>query len=154
MHGMRRAAAALGAMAVAGTGPANAVAGAEPGSGLEQAVSAARAGSPCGPLRYDARVERAADIVNRSTMSYVNHTADTVPADDPHPTGIVADVGVVGAKVISLQGAGHEFGDAVHSVLLEGRTAIPDCAYTDFGASVIDDAESGYIFTVVILVGP
>jgi hypothetical protein len=105
-------------------------------------------------LRYDPRVGRAADIVNRSTSTYVNHAADNVPADETHSTAIVKDLGVEGGKVISLQGASHEYDDSVRSVLVEGRNAIPDCSYTDFGTSVIDDGQSGYVFSVVILVGP
>ncbi|MBI3689154.1 MAG: hypothetical protein HY239_00215 [Mycolicibacterium aromaticivorans] len=93
----------------------------------------ARGASACGPLRYDPRAGR--------------------PADEAHPTSVAKDLGITGSKVISLQGASRDYGDSIRGVLLEGRNAIPDCSYTDFGTSVIND-ESGYILTVVILVGP
>ncbi|WP_243841347.1 hypothetical protein [Mycobacterium sp. DL592] len=153
--GVGRASAGVAVLLVMGScGLSAAAAGAEPLSSLEQAVVAARGTSSCGPLRSDPRLARAADIVNRSTMSYVNHTAENVPADQLHPTAVVKDVGVSGSKVISLAGASHEYGDSVRGVLVEGRDVIPDCSYTDFGSSVIDDGQSGYVFTVVILVGP
>ncbi|WP_431232959.1 hypothetical protein ACQ856_27045 [Mycolicibacterium psychrotolerans] len=126
---------------------------AEPNSGLDQAVISARAVSACGPLRYDPRAARVADTVNQSTSGYVNHVADNVPADETHPTAVAKDLGITGGTVISLQGASRDYGDSIRGVLLEGRNAIPDCSYTDFGTSVIND-ESGYILTVVILVGP
>ncbi|CQD06672.1 hypothetical protein BN000_01328 [Mycobacterium europaeum] len=116
-------------------------------------MAAARGSAACGPLRYSPTVEHAADIVNRSTYTYLNHTAENVPADDPHPTAIVKDLGMDASKVLSLQGAAREEADAIKGVLLEGRTAIPDCAYTDFGASVLHEEQSDFTLAVVVLVG-
>ena len=73
------------------------LAAAEPASDVEQAVDSARGSAQCGPLRYDPRAEHAADIINRSTYVYLNHTAQNVPADDPHPTAIVKDLGIEGS---------------------------------------------------------
>jgi hypothetical protein len=124
-----------------------------PAPEVARAVASARGGAPCGPLNYNSRVEQAADIVNRSTFTYLAHTAENVPADSTHPTAIVKDVGIDTTKVISLQGAGHVEGDAIKGLLLEGRDAIPDCTYTDFGASHLYEPESDYNLVVTILVG-
>lgn len=117
-----------------------------------QAVVDAR-GTSCGPLDYNPTVERAADIVNRSTYAYLDHSAENVPADDPHPTAIVKDLGVSAAKVSSFQGAAHNQADAIKGVLLEGRNAIPDCSYTDVGVSLLHEPRSDFTLAVVILVG-
>lgn len=126
---------------------------ADPYPALAQAVNAARGGS-CGELKPDPKAEKLADIVNQSTFTYVNHTAENVPADDPHPTAIAKDLGITGSKVTSLQGAALAESDAIHGVLLEGFSAIPDCSYTEIGTSVLREPDSGYTLLVVVLVGP
>jgi hypothetical protein len=128
-------------------------AAADPAPEVEQAVVAARGAASCGPLQYNPTVEHAADIVNHSTFTYLNHTAENVPADNPHPTAIVKDLGIDTSKVISLQGAGHIEGDAIKGVLLEGRDAIPDCSYTDFGVSRLYEPDSDFSLVAVVLVG-
>jgi hypothetical protein len=125
---------------------------ADPAPDLAQAVSSARAN--CGPLAYDPRVEHAAEIVNRSTYDFLQHTAQNVPADDPHPTAIVKDLGIEGTKSYALQGAGQDEANAVRGLLLQGFNVIPDCGYTSIGASRLYEADSGYYLVVVILVGP
>lgn len=126
---------------------------ADPYPALVQAVNAARSGS-CGELKPDPAVDKLADVVNQSTFTYVNHTAENVPADDPHPTAIAKDLGIAGSKVMSLQGAGVAESDAIHGVLIEGFSAIPDCSYTEIGTSVLREPDSGYTLLVVVLVGP
>ena len=120
---------------------------------VEQAVASARSAAPCGPLHYNSTVEHAADIINRSTFAYVNHTAENVPADQVHPTEITKDLGIAADKVISLQGAGHKQADALKGVLLEGRNEIPNCSYTEFGASLLYEEQSDFTLVVVVLVG-
>jgi hypothetical protein len=127
-------------------------AGADPAPDLARAVSAAHGN--CGPLAYDPRVERAADIVNRSTYDFLQHTAQNVPADDPHPTAIVKDLGIEGTKSYALQGAGQDEADAVRGLLLQGFNAIPDCGYTSVGTSRLYEPGSGYYLVVVVMVGP
>lgn len=126
---------------------------ADPYPALAQAVNTARSGS-CDELKPDPKAEKLADIVNQSTFTYVNHTAENVPADDPHPTAIAKDLGITGSKVTSLQGAGLAESDAIHGVLLEGFSAIPDCSYSEIGTSVLREPDSGYTLLVVVLVGP
>jgi len=125
----------------------------DPAPAVEQAVMAARGAASCGPLNYNPTVEHAADIVNRSTYTFLDHTAQNVPADDPHPTAIVKDLGIKTSKVSSLQGAAHTEGDAIKGVLLEGRNVIPDCSYTDFGVSLLYQPRLDFSLAVVVLVG-
>jgi hypothetical protein len=119
----------------------------------EQAVAAARGSGSCGPLNYNPTVEHAADIVNHSTYAYLNHTGENVPADGPHPTAVVKDLGINTDKVVSLQGAGQVDADAIKGALLQGYKAIHDCSYTDVGASRLYEEQSGEILVVVILAG-
>ncbi|BBY65804.1 hypothetical protein MHEL_40470 [Mycolicibacterium helvum] len=128
-------------------------AGADPAPALTQALSAARGGGACGSLSYNPTVEHAADIVNRSTVTYLEHTADNIPADQAHPTDIVKDLGITTDKVVSLQGAGHDVGDAIKGLLLQGREVVLDCSYTDFGVSQLYDPGSDYTLVVAVLVG-
>lgn len=128
-------------------------AAADPAAGLADAVNSVR-GSACGPLRYDPVVEQAAEIVNRSIYDYLNHTAENVPLDDPHPMALISDLGISATKAIALKGAGQQEADAIHGLLIQGYKDIPDCAYTAFGVSVLREPESGYTLTVAMLVGP
>jgi hypothetical protein len=128
-------------------------AAADPAPAVQQAVMDARGAASCGPLNYNPTVEHAAGIVNRSTYTFLDHTAENVPADDPHPTAIVKDLGVKASKVSSFQGAAHNEADAIKGVLLEGRNAIPDCSYTDFGVSLLYEPQSDFTLAVVVLVG-
>ncbi|MGL5441204.1 hypothetical protein [Mycobacteroides stephanolepidis] len=125
---------------------------AEPAPEVTQAVVDARGGTSCTPLRYNPAVEHAADIINRSTYSYLNHTAENVPADEPHQKAIVKDLGVNASRTASFQGAGRNVADAIKGVLLEGRDAFPDCAYTDFGVSRLYEEQSDFTLVVVVLV--
>jgi hypothetical protein len=128
-------------------------AAADPAPAVQQAVVDARGAASCGPLNYNPTVEHAADIVNRSTYTFLDHSAENVPADDPHPTAIVKDLGIKANKVSSFQGAAHNEADAVKGALLEGRNAIPDCSYTDFGVSLLFEPQSDFTLAVVVLVG-
>lgn len=152
-------------------------AGAEPIAVLKEAVTAARGSTHCPPLRYDPVVEHAAQIVNKSTDDFVSNRAKNVPADgvtDALP--ILKDLGSGATKAWSLQGAGHSSdADAIKSVLLEGNTpgagkdlrvssgnfkpleqagpaAFANCAYTDYGASLLQN-DMGFSLAVVVLAG-
>ncbi|QLL10536.1 hypothetical protein H0P51_27695 [Mycobacterium vicinigordonae] len=110
-----------------------------------------RAGTSCPPLRDNAIVEEAADIVNRSTDDYINHAATHVPIDDPLPG--LKDLGYGGNKAFRLQGSHKNAADALKGVLLEGYKTIPDCSYKDFGVSVRQNETNGYTLITVILAG-
>lgn len=78
---------ALSAFVVAA--PVTARAATDPAPELVQAVLAARDGG-CGPLNYNPTVEHAADIVNRSTFTYLDHSAECAgrrTASDRDPQG-------------------------------------------------------------------
>lgn len=120
---------------------------------VEHAVAVARTAAPCSPLQYSPAVEHAAEIVNQSTLSYLNHTAENIPLDDQHPTALIKDLGVNTTNVMSLQGAGPNEADAIKGVLLEGYKAIPDCSYTQVASSRLYAQQSGQVLIVVILAG-
>ncbi len=124
-----------------------------PAPAVRQAVVDVRGAASCAPLNYNPTVEHAADIVNRSTYTFLDHTAQNVPADDPHPMAIVKDLGIKAKNASSFQGAAHNQSDAIKGVILEGRNAIPDCSYTDFGVSLLHEPESDFTLAVVVLVG-
>jgi hypothetical protein len=126
---------------------------AQPAPELAQVVTVVRSSSPCPPLNFNPTVEHAAEIVNQSTYAYLNHTAENVPADDPHPTAILKDLGINSSRALSLQGAAHDEAGAIKGVLLQGRNAIPDCSYTDFGVSLLHEEQTNYFLAVVVLVG-
>lgn len=126
-----------------------------PGSAVLSRLGSARCGRPSrrsAPLRHNPAVEHAADIINRSTHSYLNHTAENVPADEPHQKAIVRDLGIEATRTASFQGAGRNVADATKGMLLEGRDAFPDCAYTDFGVSSLYEEQSDFTFVAVVLV--
>jgi hypothetical protein len=129
-------------------------AAADPAPAVQQAVASARGSGQCRPLSYDPRLEHAAEIINRASRDYVDHTAQNVPIDDPQPTAIVKDLGIEGTKSYSLQGAGYSDVDAIKGALLEGFNVIPDCAYAAFGASRLREEDSGFTLVAVVLVGP
>ncbi|MFL0294767.1 hypothetical protein ACJH6J_27520 [Mycobacterium sp. SMC-18] len=128
---------------------------ADPAPEIAQVIASARGGVSCGALNYNPTVEKAADIVNRSTHTYLNHTAENVPADNPHPVAIVKDLGINTDKVSSLQGAahGHNESNVIKGILLQGRKDIPDCTYTDYGVSLLYEPDTDFTIGVVVLVG-
>ncbi len=128
---------------------------ADPAPEFQQVIAAARAGASCGPLTHNPTVDKAADIVNRSTYTYLNHTAENVPADNTHPVAIVKDLGINTDKVSSLEGAahGHNASNVIKGILLQGRKDIPDCTYTDYGVSLLYESDTDFTIGVVVLVG-
>jgi hypothetical protein len=124
---------------------------ADPVDSLRNAVTQLRAPS-CGGLRVDPIVEHAALDVNRSTQAWVDHTARAVPVPDPVP--LLKDLGYTGGKAAMIFGAGNVDAAAIEGLLLQGYDKIPDCSYTDYGASVIRDQTTGYVLMTVVLAGP
>lgn len=127
-------------------------AGAEPAPAVEQAVAGVRGASACGPLSYSPELERAAEIINRSTAAYLDHSAANVPADDPHPMPIISELGIEATNVHSLQAAGRDEADAIRGLLLQGYKTIPDCSYTEFGATQLYEPQSGRVLAVALLI--
>jgi len=148
-RGAGLAAAAIGsAVAVLGSPMPSAVA--DPVASLRAAVLQAR-GQSCGELRSDPLVEQAAQNVNRSTDEWLSFTARAVPVPDPLP--LLHDLGYDGGKATMVLGAGNTEADAIKGLLLQGFDKIPDCAYTDYGVSVVKNETSGYFLTALVLAG-
>ncbi|WP_238159363.1 hypothetical protein [Mycobacterium sp. MFM001] len=128
---------------------------ADPAANFKDAVASARGETSCKPLQYNAVVEQAAEVINRSTDAYLNHVATRVPIDDPREVleGL-KDLGYRATKAILLRGASRSEALAIKGALLEGYAAIPDCSYTDFGLNVRRNEANGYILTSLVLAGP
>jgi hypothetical protein len=125
---------------------------ADPSETFKSAVASARAGTSCGPLRYNPVVEQVAQISNRSTDQYLNHATAKVPVSDPAPG--LKDLGYHGKKGALLNGAARNEADAIKATLLEGFDKVPDCSYTDFGVSMLRNQWNGYYLTSLVLAGP
>jgi hypothetical protein len=125
---------------------------ADPSANFKMAIASARAGSSCGPLRYNAVVEQVAEISNRSTDKYLNHATTDVPVEDPLPG--LKDLGYGGSKGILLRGAAKDEATSVKGLLLEGFDKVPDCSYTDFGVSTLRNQWNSYYLTSLVLAGP
>ncbi|QLL08710.1 hypothetical protein [Mycobacterium vicinigordonae] len=117
---------------------------------LRAAVAQMRTVS-CPALRSDPVVEKVAQNTNDSSIAWLNHTARAVPVPEPLP--VLKDFGYSGTKATMMQGAGQIDGSAIKGLLLEGWDKIPDCSYTDYGASVVRHEKSGFILMVVVLAG-
>jgi hypothetical protein len=150
---LQRARTVAALAAVIGVGALPAIpAGADPSPAVAQAVTQARGASQCDPLTYSPELERAAEIINASTSDYLDHTGENIPADDPHPMPILEELGIEAKNVHSLQGAGRVDANAIKGLLLQGYKTIPDCSYTEFGASGLYEPQSGYFLAVAVLI--
>jgi hypothetical protein len=150
-RGQRGASAVMAVSVVAASIGLPPSAAADSADNLRNALLSARSSS-CGPLRSNPAAEQTATIVNRSTDSYLDHTARALPVPDPLP--VLKDLGYGGHKAVMLQGAGHTEAKAIKGALLEGFDALPDCSYTDYGVSLLHNATSEYMLTVAVLAGP
>lgn len=116
---------------------------------LRAAVIAAR--PACAPLRSDPLVEQAAEIVNRSTDKWVEHTGRAVPVPEPLP--ILRDLGYGGDRAVQIEGAGDTDAQAIAGLLIIGSDILPDCSYSDYGASVLQNQRTGRYLTTVVMAG-
>ncbi|WP_205634574.1 hypothetical protein [Mycolicibacter kumamotonensis] len=129
---------------------------------VKAAVISARDETSCAALRYDLVVEQAAEVFNRMTDDYLDHTAtrvqnkDTRPGSIPDPVPGLKDLGYPATKAFLLQGANHNGASAIKAALLQGYAAgkIDDCSYTDFGVSMRYNERTGYNLAAVILAAP
>jgi hypothetical protein len=152
----RRATSAATVAAVLGASlPLAAPASADSADSLRSAVTQVRQGM-CGPLHYDPLVEHVADIVNQSTVDWIDHSSRAAPIDkDPLP--VLKDRGYEGNKAAMALGAGRTVAESIKMLLLQGYNKIPDCSYTDYGVSVMQNPNANQGFsnlTVLILAGP
>jgi len=120
---------------------------------LRSAVTQARGGSSCAPLRPEPLADQAAAVVAHSTASYLDHNARAVPIADPLP--VLKDVGLNVGRAKLLQGAGQTESDAIKVVMITGFRDLPDCSYTVVGISTLPNNNSGnWFLSVAILGGP
>ncbi len=150
-RGMQVIAPAAMAMTVlAASVPLAPAASADSVDNLRTAVMAVRAAS-CEPLRPDPIVERTAENVNRSTDTWVDHTARAIPVPDPLP--LLKDLGYGGNRATQVLGAGFTDAAAIKGLLLEGFLSIPDCSFTDYGVSVLKNQTTPYVVVALVLAG-
>ncbi|MBU9762564.1 hypothetical protein FR943_01685 [Mycobacterium sp. TNTM28] len=128
------------------------MAGAEPDEGFDHGIASVRAAGSCAALIRDPLAQKVAEISNRSTEDYLNHTARHVPVADP--LAVLKDFGSDAGKAVQLQGYGRTDAAAIKGALLQGHTALPDCSYTTFGSSLIRNPERGQVLAVAVLAGP
>ncbi len=137
----------LGAVGLVAAAPALA----DPTGQLRAAVAATRATS-CDPLRSDPVVEQAAAEINRTIGLWLDKSSRAEPESDAMP--LLKDLGYPGTKSKILWGAGKNEADAIKGAILQGFAAIPDCGYTDFGASVTQgNNAAGWVLAAVVLGG-
>ena len=119
---------------------------------LRDAVTQARNGSSCGPLRPEPLADQTAAIAVRSTDTYLDHNARVIPVSDPLP--ILKDLGSSAGKAKLLQGAGNTETDAIKVILITGYKDLPDCSYTAYGTSTLPNNNiGGWFLATVVLTG-
>lgn len=123
---------------------------ADSAASLRAAVMSLRQSS-CAGLRSDPTVEQAAENVIHSTDSWIDHTARAVPVPDAVP--VLKDLGYAGNKATLLVSAGRTDAEAIAGLLLQGYVSIPDCSYTDYGASMRQNRTSGFYLATIVLAG-
>ena len=126
---------------------------ADPLASLTNVVDTIRGASGCPALQADPLVMRVAEMAARATSDYIHHRTAAVPFDgDAMPA--LKTLGYPGGKAMLMQGYGDNEIKAVHGLALLARdaAAIPNCAYTQYGVSALQD--EGDFFTAVLLAGP
>ena len=127
------------------------VAQADPQSNLRESVAIAR-NATCAPLNSQPAIERAAQRINESTDDYYRHVQPMQPISATKPA--LEEAGYDASKATALFGYGANETDAIHGAVLEGFSSLPDCSYTDFGVSVIQNTDLGYTMTTIVLATP
>lgn len=126
---------------------------------LKSAVDSTRAASGCPPLESDPVLNDVALRNTSETDTYLLHVSRDEPFESeeriPKRTTLLAtilrDVGYNASKSKLLVGYGHVEADAISGALLQGWDSIPDCAYTKYGVSAIDNADPQQTVTAVVL---
>jgi hypothetical protein len=136
-----------GAMATVSAPPAMA----DTVANLTSAVDQVRSASRCQPLQSDPLVLRVSEMATQRLTDFISHRTAEIPIDDPMPA--LKTIGYPGTKATLVGGYGADEAEAIHGLLLEGRVAIPDCSYTQYGVSTAQ-ADDGFYLTTVILAAP
>jgi hypothetical protein len=119
---------------------------------LQAQVDAARGGCP--PLQEDPVLTGVAQRANGETQSNIEHTARSLPFEDPMP--VVHDLGYPAGKAKLFAGYGDVEAKAIRGAVLFGWEAIPDCSYTKYGVDVLDGSvagSGGYWLAAIVLAG-
>lgn len=156
-------------------------AAADPTTHLRSEIDAARSESGCPPLRSDTRLNNVSQRVAHEIDDYVRHASTSFPTtgeNDLLSTGtgglmpVMREAGyntnkaklLLGYGDDRMGGAGDNEAKAIKVAVLQGlgSEAIPDCGYTRFGFSAINDNNPGgwpstppraYSVTTVVLAG-
>jgi hypothetical protein len=140
---------------------------------LKSEIDAARSESGCPPLQSDPVLNAVSQRITRETDDYIRHTARSLPiASDTDLLRVMRESGYNTAKAKLLAGygdyhtggAGDDEAKAIRGTVLQGWgfEALPDCAYTKYGVSAINDdgsqgwpstAPRAYTVTTVVLAG-
>lgn len=146
---LRPSALALLATAVAATVTATATpAAAHPSSELTAVLNAERSAALCPPLQAEAAVEQVAHMASQNNLKYAAFQTAAVPFTDPMPA--LTTIGHPASKALLLSGYGSSSTDALHFVTLSYRALKPDCSYTQYGGSVLQN-DAGHYFVSVVL---
>jgi hypothetical protein len=116
---------------------------------LQTQVDAARGGCP--PLHADPVLTDVARRANGETQSNIEHTARSLPFEDPMP--ILHDLGYPARKAKLLAGYGDAQAKAIRGAVLFGWESIPDCSYTRYGVNVLEGSAGNYWLAAIILAG-
>lgn len=150
---------------------------------LQSEIDSARSDSGCPPLHVDPILTSVSQRIARETDDYVKHKANFLPTTNeidlvPHGLGgllrVMREMGSNTNKAKLLAGYGDEktggpgdnLAKAIKGAVLQGLgfEALPDCGYTRYGVSAIDDVDTSqgwpstpprtFAVTVVVLAGP
>lgn len=135
------------------------VASADSSADIREAIESARSETSCESLQYNSIVEKAAEVFNRLTDDYLDHTAtrvqnkDTNPGAIPDPLPGLKDLGYPGTKAFLIQGTHQTAALAIKAAVLQGDAfnKFSDCSYSDFGADLRRNDRTGYYLAAVVL---
>jgi hypothetical protein len=154
---------------------------ADPTAHLKSEIDAARSESGCPPLQSDRRLSNVSERAAHEIDDYVKHSARSLPITGENDAlasgagGVLATMREAGyntnkAKLLlgygdsRTGGAGDNEAKAVKTAVLQGLgfDAIPDCSYTKYGLSAINEPNNqgwpstppkAYAVSVVLLAG-
>lgn len=132
---------------------------ADPAATLAAAVSSARSETSCAPLQSNPVVEHTADVYNRMSEEYLDHTGtrvpggETAPGDHVDPTPGLKTLGYNAVGGSLLQGSHRTEARAIEGAILEGQAwhVIEDCSFTEFGTSLRRSQRTGLYLAAVVL---
>jgi hypothetical protein len=155
---------------------------ADPTAHLQAEIDAARSESGCPPLQLDPVLNAVSQRVAHEVDDYVRHSSRDLPTSGEGPPVALASGGVlrvmresgynttkakllVGYGDYRTGGAGDNEAKAIKGTVLQGLgfEVLPDCTYTKYGVSAInDDSSQGwpstaprtYTVSTVVVAGP